>query len=436
MNAFDLSQSLPRIQRSFSQNESELEKRLQTDRTTADWSYETFIEADPSDNKKYLDWIIKSYILGGIKLYEDLSSRVKPALEDYMYLLQSGQLDTGKADKPWTNERVIENYCGLAGCTKKKRVLIGLDGLLDKYQSILSSKREKLEESEQIHQDTEVVYKNSQVTIYHPKTKDASCYYGQGTKWCTAATRGENMFKEYNKFGPLYIIVAKDGDKYQLHAESASLMDSKDEEVDYKMLITKYPSLDNFEPMKKYIKIKNFLKSVDQEDLQGIKEALDNGVNINEANNYAIRTASSKPNLDVLNVLYENGADLTANDNTPLKIACYKGNLVGVKFLYDHGIDLTVDDNEALIMASKTGQLDVIKFLVEHGVDPSSPTNGAIAWASGEGHIDVVRYLLSLPSSFGIDVANNNEAITVAFLKKHQDIFNLLEQHGAVLPEY
>ena len=435
MNALDVYQSLPRIQRSFSQNESELYKRLGMDRTAFEWSYETFIEADPSDNKKYLDWILKSYILGGIKLYEDLLSRVKPALEDYMYLVQSGQLDSGETGKPWTNERVIENYCGLAGCTKKKRVLIGLDGLLDKYQDVLVSRKESVKESEQIHKDTEVVLENNEVTVYYPKTEEASCYYGQGTKWCTAATRGENMFEEYHNKGPLYIIIGKDGDKYQLHVESSSLMDASDEEVDYKDVISKYPSLETFEPMNQFIQNEKFLQAVENDDLINVKEALKNGADPTIKYNLAIRFASETGYVDIVEVLLQDGrADPTAENNEAINFASSNGHTKVVALLLQDGrADPAADKNAAIRSASKNGHVDVVKLLLQDGrADPRAQNNYALRWACIHSYIKVLEALLQ--DGRADPTANNNDAIETASRNGHADVVKVLLQDGRADP--
>jgi ankyrin repeat protein len=430
MNALDVYQSLPRIQRSLSQNESELEKRLEGDRTAVGWSYETFIEADPSDNKKYLDWILKSYILGGIKLYEDLLSRVKPALEDYMYLVQSGQLDSGEAGKPWTNERVIENYCGLGGCTKKKRVLIGLDGLLDKYQDVLASRKESVKESEQIHKDTEVVFSNSEVTVYYPKTEEASCYYGQGTKWCTAATRGKNMFEEYNNKGSLYIIVGKDGEKYQMHVETGSLMDASDEVVDYKNLIAKYPSLENFSPMNQFIQNKKFIQAVENDDLINVKETLKNGADPTVEDNLAITRACHYGNLDIIELLLMDGrADPRVRDNSCIGIASEYGYTKIVEaLLKDRRADPSADNNYSIRWASVKNHPDIVKLLLLDGrANPEAQSNYAIKSASENGYIDVIKAFLQDERT---SLSAKNLALKVASRNGHADIVELLLQAG------
>jgi hypothetical protein len=76
------------------------------------------INADPTGNKQYIEWITNSYILGGIYLYEDLS-RSHTALGKYDKLRNSGKLEKNQDVKK--DENIIANFCGLQGCEKKNK---------------------------------------------------------------------------------------------------------------------------------------------------------------------------------------------------------------------------------------------------------------------------------------------------------------------------
>jgi len=51
-----------------------------------------------------------------------------------------------------------------------------------------------------------VVYDDGIYFIVNPLTLDSSCYYGRGTKWCTAATNN-TKFADYNQDGKLFYIM-------------------------------------------------------------------------------------------------------------------------------------------------------------------------------------------------------------------------------------
>ena len=85
----------------------------------------------------------------------------------------------------------------------------------------------------QKHAEAEKVYEDELWEVIIPHTQKASCIYGKGTKWCTAAENSQNMFDYYNERGPLYInINKKNGKKYQFHFETESFMDAEDEPID------------------------------------------------------------------------------------------------------------------------------------------------------------------------------------------------------------
>lgn len=62
------------------------------------------------------------------------------------------------------------------------------------------------------------------VRVYEPHSEGASCKLGKGTKWCTAATKTENMFKKYINDGvKLYYIHTKHDGKFAVAVHSHTL---------------------------------------------------------------------------------------------------------------------------------------------------------------------------------------------------------------------
>ena len=89
------------------------------------------------------------------------------------------------------------------------------------------------DEVRKIKEGAEKVYEDGKWLIIIPHTKEASCYYGKGTQWCTAATSSNNMFDYYDGRGDLYILIDKEAnEKYQFHFESDSFMDEIDEPIE------------------------------------------------------------------------------------------------------------------------------------------------------------------------------------------------------------
>lgn len=174
--------------------------------------------SDPTTNKEYMQWLAKVYANQGVKL-EDISTRGNSALRQYhLYkfakilppeLRDIGRLSFSDIEGVYSNTELRQAYDAKQEQDKAKTMPRG---------------------------DSETVFENDQVRIIVPKNEEAACYYGQGTRWCTAATGGNNMFDRYASDGSLYILLPKkpqyEGEKYQLHFQSGQFMDEQDRNVD------------------------------------------------------------------------------------------------------------------------------------------------------------------------------------------------------------
>lgn len=81
--------------------------------------------------------------------------------------------------------------------------------------------------------DAYFIYEDDIWKVLIPKTYEASCYWGQGTEWCTATRSTDSWYKQYSQQGPLFININKQtGDKYQFHFESEQFMDKDDLSID------------------------------------------------------------------------------------------------------------------------------------------------------------------------------------------------------------
>lgn len=178
---------------------------------------QTLENADPTANKEYVQWLAKVYANQGVKM-EDLLSRGRQALDVYNTYKQKRILPAEYRDIGRIDFNTLE----------------GLSMNADLRQA-LAAKQEQEAAKTMPKGDAEQIYENDQVRIIHPKDQAAACYYGQGTRWCTAATGSMNYFDNYNRGGPMYILLPKkpkyEGEKYQLHFESGQFMDEGDNQV-------------------------------------------------------------------------------------------------------------------------------------------------------------------------------------------------------------
>lgn len=125
----------------------------------------------------------------------------------------------------------------------------------------------KTEKSKEVKKDVKK-YELNNWTVIIPETEEASCYYGKGTKWCTAADYN-NRFHQYSSQGDLYILINKrdPSEKYQFHFESSQFMDVKDRDIDLGEFIS-----DNDDVYDFFSKIKG-----DDLDFQISKSCLEKG---------------------------------------------------------------------------------------------------------------------------------------------------------------
>jgi len=98
-------------------------------------------------------------------------------------------------------------------------------------------------------QNVKELYRDNSLIVLIPLDEKASCYYGKGTRWCTAASNA-NRFKYYSKDGPLYIIIPRQpldqNDRYQFHFESRQYMDARDQGIGMpgiEKLVQRFPIL-------------------------------------------------------------------------------------------------------------------------------------------------------------------------------------------------
>ena len=176
--------------------------------------FQNLSKIDPTgsiDRKgKYLDWIIRKAYKNNPRIVEDAEKVYNDLkfFDKYQSKLntQIGQIP----DQYELSKLVIANQ--------------------DKTEQMKGTK-EKVKEIKT--QGADKIYDANGWVIIAPKTEEAACYYGKGTRWCTAADKN-NMFDHYNKEGQLYIVINKADpeEKYQLHFERKSFMDANDNPIE------------------------------------------------------------------------------------------------------------------------------------------------------------------------------------------------------------
>jgi hypothetical protein len=185
--------------------------------------FDYVIRFDPDPVKKNSQWLLTLLVKGKLML-EDLDKA--PA-----YLQRFGQI-----------KHLLP---------KELRDLNRIGSLADLYTAI--EPHEETQSQDEIDRQydaamqaqTQIVYNGPDYKILIPKTKEASCYYGRNTQWCTAATETTNYFDSYNKKGPLYIILDKKNNRrWQFHFEDRQFMNERDQPIDVKAFLREHPKVE------------------------------------------------------------------------------------------------------------------------------------------------------------------------------------------------
>ena len=188
-----------------------------------------FEDADPTPNKQYTEWIIRRYIDGSIRYLEDVDSTVAENLAIYH------ELKTRRMIPPELMD--IGKIKGDSGSNSVMRF----------FRNVYNIYRELPEQQEKAKGNAKEIYSDGEIRVVQPMDKEASCYYGQGTQWCTASTKSNNYFDHYSGQGNLYIVLPKkpehEGEKYQLHFGSNFYANENDVGVKLTTLMNRWPQL-------------------------------------------------------------------------------------------------------------------------------------------------------------------------------------------------
>ncbi len=145
-------------------------------------------------NQKYLEWIAKTW-------KDKVSS---PEYADFTMPEQLVRLGTSVLNGLLTT---VEEFDRVRPNLKKKD-LYQYSDRQEVKDSLEQYKKEKTRNIE-THDESEVVFEDDKYKIVVPKSHTASCYYGTGTKWCTASKDSPSHFTNYDKEGKLFYILNK-----------------------------------------------------------------------------------------------------------------------------------------------------------------------------------------------------------------------------------
>lgn len=199
-------------------------------------TYKMIVSNDPTStdrkNGKYCKWLLDLYRkFKGNNQDTGESNEQKVFKEDLYKIKESLKLFNRYGNR--VEKKQIQQY------TDYKDLIVSMEPF-EKTEEVENKYKTELDNIKNIQTDR--IYEDSEWLIVRPKTKKSSCFWGQGTKWCTAAKGDANRFSGYNSRGPLYIFIDKINKdlegrqvKYQFHFQSNSFMDAKDRMIQTKL---------------------------------------------------------------------------------------------------------------------------------------------------------------------------------------------------------
>lgn len=165
---------------------------------------------DPSPNKKYTQHIMRIYAKDGVR-FEDLHSRMKPALKDFDEL---------------SKKKIIPAEHRDIGRIKH---LGQLEDLIEPYKEQTSKRAQDKAHHERMKSESTIT-DHPTFTHITPHSAEAAQHFGQGTRWCTAPEDvRDSMYNHYQGAGDLHIMTPKNpkykGEKYQVHLPNPDTLD-------------------------------------------------------------------------------------------------------------------------------------------------------------------------------------------------------------------
>lgn len=167
---------------------------------------------DPSRTKSYVNWLLRVWLSGSFRFFEDISKAYEPLC---FYDKIKPKLDEEFRD--------IGRF----------KTFTEFDDFIDGVKYIDPRSNNEVErqfEADLISKgEAEIYFNSDDIKVIIPKTEAAAVYFGRNTKWCTSAIH-DNQFDWYNEKGDLYIVLfKKTGIRWQYHFQMNQFMNSRDE---------------------------------------------------------------------------------------------------------------------------------------------------------------------------------------------------------------
>jgi len=168
---------------------------------------------------------------------------------------------------------------------------------------------------------------------------------------------------------------------------------------------------------------KQFIKAIQNNQIDKVKNLLDQGADIHDDNDWALRESAFYGYLEIVKFLLTQGANIHADDDYALREAATNGHLETVKYLLTQGSNIHAKDDEALRYSAISDHLETVKCLVTNGANVHTNNDEPLRWAAEKGHLEIVKFLITQGANIH---ANNDEALKESVRNEHDDVWQLL----------
>lgn len=212
-------------------------------------SWESYIMQEyPDMYDSYIDWSHEEGLHNEYddELYADYVETMEP------FLITPENLDTFKLEDADQITQTLNNFIRIKNQLPVQERDIGRFESFYEFEDFVDDRMDPEVQQEIDNElldrpDIRVLYNGPLGTVAVPRTHEASCVLGRGTKWCTAAKSGPANFDGYSREGDLIIYNEKPGNaKYQFHVTDDNIVvaDSRDRFLhgeDKQKYISKHP---------------------------------------------------------------------------------------------------------------------------------------------------------------------------------------------------
>ena len=162
---------------------------------------------EDADDNLYSPWGVASNIGNELVKYHKLMPYIRGSQETYK--------DVNQIDSYAQLQMVVQRALGAKEDRERK-------------------KKEKAQQKKVAQEGSEVIADTPYHLVVRPLTKEASCYFGQQTKWCISATRSQNYFDQYTSDSKAFLfLLAKRKDIDPAYAKIAVVLDQSGDFEEY-----------------------------------------------------------------------------------------------------------------------------------------------------------------------------------------------------------